>query len=164
MAGDARRAQLPDLERAFRARALAAGVVAGALAVGALAVVHGDARPLYDKLTSGAGLALVIGSAACGLATLALVWFERFELARASAAGAVACIVAGWAVAQRPYVLPGELTLRAAAASHGTLVALVVSMAAGFVVLVPSLALLYRMTLQGRLDQEYQPLDQRFHT
>ena len=57
LAGDARRAELPDLERAFRARALGIGVVTGAGSIGALFVLRSDARPLFDGLTSGAGLA-----------------------------------------------------------------------------------------------------------
>jgi cytochrome bd ubiquinol oxidase subunit II len=162
MAGDARRAGLPDLERIFRDRALGAGVVTGALAIGALFVVRDDARALYDGLTSGTGLALVIASAVCGAATLALVWGERFELARVSAAGAVTCIIVGWAVAQRPYLLPGHLTLEQAAASHRVLEAMLISLGVGFVVLVPSLAVLYRLVLQGRLDKDYEPLGQRF--
>jgi cytochrome bd ubiquinol oxidase subunit II len=32
----------------------------------------------------------------------------------------------------------------------------------GMVVLIPSLYLLYSLTLRGRLDQEFEPLDQRF--
>ena len=32
----------------------------------------------------------------------------------------------------------------------------------GFLILVPSLWYLYRLVLQGRLDQAYEPLDQRF--
>jgi cytochrome bd ubiquinol oxidase subunit II len=68
----------------------------------------------------------------------------------------------GWALAQDPYLIPDELTLEQAAASDATLAALVVSMGVGMRVLVPSLWYLYRLVLQGRLDQEYEPLDQRF--
>ena len=32
----------------------------------------------------------------------------------------------------------------------------------GLVILIPSLWWLYRLVLQGRLDQEYEPIDQRF--
>jgi cytochrome bd ubiquinol oxidase subunit II len=162
MAADARDAGLPDLERAFRTRALGAGVVTGALAIGALFIVRDDARDLYDGLTSGAGLGFVIASAVLGVATLALVWSERFGLARVSSGGAVACITIGWVAAQSPYLLPGHLTLEQGAASHGVLEALLISMAVGFVILVPSLWLLYRLTLQGRLHKEFEPLDQRF--
>jgi cytochrome d ubiquinol oxidase subunit II len=162
MAADARRAGLPDLERTFRARALGAGVVNGALAIGGLFVIRDDARPLYDGLTSGTGLGLVIASAIFGAATLALVWSERFELARVSSAAAVTCITVGWAAAQSPYLLPGHLTVDQGAASHAVLEALLISLAVGFVILVPSLAVLYRLVLQGRLDKEYEPLGQRF--
>ena len=162
LAGDARRAELPDLERAFRARALGAGAVTGVAAMVALLVVRSDARPLFDGLTSGAGLAAILVSAAAGLATLALVWTGRFELARGTSAITVAAVIAGWVVANRPDLLPGEMTIDEAAAADATLTALVVSIAVGLVILVPSLWYLYRLVLAGRLDQAYEPLDQRF--
>ena len=162
MTADAVRAGAPDLERAFRTRALGSGVVLGAVAIGGLLVLRDDAPSLYDGLTHGTGLLLVLLSAAFGAATLALVWFRRFGPARVSAAAAVACVTVGWPVAQSPDLLPGELTLEQAAAGDTTLVALLASVAAGMVVLAPALWLLYRMVLQGRLDQEFEPLDQRF--
>jgi len=63
---------------------------------------------------------------------------------------AVAAIIAGWAVAQNPVFLHG-LTVRQAAAGHDTLVAVVVAVLAGAVLLFPALALLFRLTLGGRL-------------
>jgi cytochrome d ubiquinol oxidase subunit II len=163
LAGDSRRAGLDDLERAFRTRALATGAITGVVALAGLLVLRDDARDLYDGLTSGAGLLLVIASGLAGLATIALVWSERFGLARVTAAGAVAAIVVGWLVAQKPYILPPELTIDEAKASNATLSAIVIGVGAGMVILVPSLWYLYRLVLQGRLDQEYEPLDQRFH-
>jgi cytochrome bd ubiquinol oxidase subunit II len=151
LAGDAARAGEASLARTFRARALAMGVVAGALSVGGLFVVRADVRPLFDDLTSGAGLAAVLVSALAGLATLALVHAGRYEPARFSGALAVAAIIAGWGVAQSPDLLPG-LTIEEAAAGRSTLWALLVSIAAGLVVLVPSLALLYGLVLRGRFD------------
>jgi cytochrome d ubiquinol oxidase subunit II len=162
LAGDSVRAGLPDLERAFRARALGAGLAAGAVAIGSLAVLRDDARPLYDGLTGGGALVLVLVSVAAGLATLALVWTGRYGPARYTSAAAVGAIVLGWAVAQSPDLLPGELTLDQAAAADSVLVAVLVSMGIGMLVLIPSLTYLYRLVLQGRLDQEFEPLDQRF--
>jgi cytochrome bd ubiquinol oxidase subunit II len=162
LAGDSVSARQPQLAEAFRARALGAGVVTGAVAFGTLLVVRSDARPLYDGLTSGAGLVALIASGIAGVATLWLIWARRYGLARWSAAAAVAAITVGWALAQDPYLLPGELTLEQAAASDATLTALVVSILLGFVILVPSLAYLYRLVLQGKLTQEYEALDQRF--
>jgi cytochrome d ubiquinol oxidase subunit II len=152
LAGDARRVGDRELERAFQRRALAAAVVTGALAVGSLAVVRDDARPLFDGLVHGAGLACVILSAVAGLLTIALVSASSFEPARVTAAAAVTCIVAGWALAQRPYLLPPHLTVAEAAAGHGTLIALVVAAAIAAVLLLPSLGLLYALVLRGRFD------------
>jgi cytochrome d ubiquinol oxidase subunit II len=110
-----------------------------------------SAVSLWHGLTSGLGLALVIVSALAGVVTMVLVWFERFGPARASAALAVAAVIAGWAAAQEPQLLPG-LTVAEAAAGRSTLIATIVGVAAGAVVLVPSLAMLYSLVLRGRLD------------
>jgi cytochrome d ubiquinol oxidase subunit II len=151
LAADAHRLAERALVRDFRIRALAAGVVAGALALAGLLVVRARARPLWDGLTSGIGLTMVCVCAAAGITTMILVWRSKFGLARASAALAVAAVIAGWAAAQEPRVLPG-LTIGQAAAGRATLVATIVAVAAGAAVLVPSLALLYSLVLRGRLD------------
>ena len=94
---------------------------------------------------------MVCASAAAGLLTLLLISRRRFEPARASAAGAVGAIVAGWACAQYPRFLPG-LTVEQAAAGPSTLIAVVIGVGAGAIVLVPALALLFGLFLRGRLD------------
>jgi cytochrome d ubiquinol oxidase subunit II len=106
LAADA--AQLGDrqLERAFRARALLAGVAAGALALLGLVVLHADAHRLYHGLVNGAGLPALIVSVVAGLLAVGLVVVGRYEAARYSAALAVAAILAGWALAQKPTILP----------------------------------------------------------
>jgi cytochrome d ubiquinol oxidase subunit II len=151
LAADARRLAERALVHDFRIRALVSGVVAGALALAGLLVIRGSALPLWHGLTSGLGLALVIVSALAGVVTMVLVFFERFGPARASAALAVAAVIAGWAAAQSPLVLPG-LTVAEAAAGRSTLIATIVAVGAGAVVLVPSLAVLYSLVLRGRLD------------
>jgi cytochrome bd ubiquinol oxidase subunit II len=151
LAADAHRLAERALMRDFRIRALAAGVVAGALALAGLLVVRAQARPLWDGLTSGTGLAMVCVCGLAGVVTMFLVWRSRFGLARASAALAVAAVIAGWAAAQEPRVLPG-LTISQAAAGRATLIATIIGVAAGAAVLVPSLALLYSLVLRGRLD------------
>jgi cytochrome d ubiquinol oxidase subunit II len=162
LAEDSVRVDQPDLARAFRARALGAGLVTGVVALGGLFVLRSDARALFDGLTSGGGLAAVLVSALAGAATLWLVFSERYDLARWTSAAAVAAITVGWVLAQDPYVLPPKLTLDQAAASDATLATLLVGMGIGALVLVPSLVYLYRLVLAGRLQHEYEPLDQRF--
>jgi cytochrome d ubiquinol oxidase subunit II len=85
-----------------------------------------------------------------GVGTLGLVWRRRYEPSRYLAALAVAATIAGWAVAQNPVFLHG-LTIRQAAAGHDTLVAVVVAVLVGALLLFPSLALLFRLTLGGEL-------------
>ncbi len=96
-------------------------------------------------------------SGAAGLVTLWLEWRERFELARYTAAAAVTAIVAGWAVAQEPYLLPPDLTVEQAAAADATLVALLVATALGMLILVPALVWLFRLALSGRIGYEDKP-------
>lgn len=158
LAADSVRAGLPDLVAAFKRRALGTGLATGALAIAGIFVVRADARELYDGLTSGAGLAMVLASAVMGGITLALVWRERFGIARFTSAGAVVAIVVGWALAQRPDFLPGELSLEEAAAGDPTLTALLICVAIALVILVPALTLLYRLVLTGRLDTDFHPL------
>jgi cytochrome d ubiquinol oxidase subunit II len=157
LGADSRRAGETELVHAFRARALGSGAVAGTLAIAGLVVVRSDVPELYDDLTSGAGLACVLASGAAGLVTLWLEWRERFELARYTAAAAVGAIVAGWAVAQEPYLLPPDLTVHEAAAPDATLAALLVATGLGMLILIPALTWLFRLALSGRLVYEDKP-------
>ena len=152
LTADAERAGDSDLVAAFRRRALVSGVGAGAVALAGLVVLHEDARPIFDGLTSGAGLAAVAASALAGTATMFWVARRRLEAARWSAAVAVGAIVAGWALAQQPQILPG-LTVQQAAAGDATMVALLVSLAIGAALLIPSLTLLFGLVLRGRFDE-----------
>jgi cytochrome d ubiquinol oxidase subunit II len=151
LTADAARAGRDDVAEAFRTRALGAGVVAGAVALTGLFVIRSDAEGIYDGLTSGAGLGAVLASLVAGSATLLCVARGRLEPARWSAAVAVAAVVAGWALAQQPQLLPG-LTVDEAAAGDATLVTLLVSLALGAVILIPSLLLLFGMVVRGHFD------------
>ena len=158
VAADAVRAKLPDMVEAFRKRALGAALVTGAMAIVGIFILRDDARFLYDGLTSGAGLVVVIASAIAGLITIALLWTRRFALARFSSAAAVAAIIVGLVVAERPDFLPGELTLDQAAAGDSTLVPLLVAAVIAVAILIPSLGYLFKLVLSGQLDQEFHPI------
>jgi cytochrome bd ubiquinol oxidase subunit II len=162
LTADAARADREHLVEAFRQRALAAGAVAGALALGGLLVVHADAERIYDGLTSGAGPVGIATSAGAGAATMIFVARRRLEAARWSAALAVAAIVATWALAQRPQLLPG-LTVEEAAAGDATLITLLLSLAIGGVILVPSLVLLFALVIRGRFDERPEELGSLEH-
>jgi cytochrome bd ubiquinol oxidase subunit II len=150
LCADAARLKDTELESRFRKRALAAGLVTGALALAGLPVLRIDAHPLFHGLVAGAGLPALVLSLLAGIGTLFLVWRKRYEPARYGAAVAVAAIIAGWALAQSPVFLEG-LTIQAAAAPRGTLVVVIVAVLAGGAILFPSLAFLFRLVLSGRL-------------
>jgi cytochrome d ubiquinol oxidase subunit II len=150
LCADAVRRGEPELVPPFRTRALAAGTVAGVLSIAGLPVLHHDAPALYHELVAGDGLPALVASVLAGLGTFALVLRERFEPARYTAAVAVTAIIAGWALAQAPRFLPG-LTIEQAAAPHDVLVTTVVAIVGGAIILFPSLVLLFRLTLGGRL-------------
>ncbi|MUL41973.1 cytochrome d ubiquinol oxidase subunit II [Streptomonospora sp. PA3] len=142
---DAQRAGEPGLVSAFRRRALASGVVVGALSVAGLAVLRADAPRLFAELTSGAALAFLVLSVGSGVVSLGLLaWTRAYLVVRVSAALAVAGLLWGWGAAQYPRLLPG-VTLREAAATDAVLGAALGALAVGAVLLVPSLLWLYTM-------------------
>jgi cytochrome d ubiquinol oxidase subunit II len=57
----------------------------------------------------------------------------------------IACLLAGWAVAQHPYLIYPDLTLQQAAAPRATLAFILISAPTGLAILLPSLALLFRV-------------------
>jgi cytochrome d ubiquinol oxidase subunit II len=150
LAADAVRREEPALAAEFRRRALAAGAVAGVAAAAGLIVLRSDARGLFDELVGGDGLVGLIVSGVAGIVTVLALLRGRHELARYGSAVAVAGVVGGWALAQAPVILPG-LTVDQAAAPHDTLVATLVAIIAGGAILFPSLGLLFRLVLGGRL-------------
>jgi len=151
LAGDGARAGRGDLAAAFRRRALGAGVSTGAIALIALVIVRLDGGRVGERLLEWPALAAVAVSAIAGLVTLELVRRTHFESARYYSSAAVASIVVGWALAQRPELLP-NLTVDEAAAGRPTMIATVVGVAIGAAILVPSLALLFGLVLRGRFD------------
>jgi cytochrome bd ubiquinol oxidase subunit II len=153
LAADAARHDERALVAAFRARALFAGALAGAVAIAGLPVLHGEAHRTYARLVAGPGLVGLIISVIAGVTTLTLVARRRFEQARVSAALAVVGMIVGWALAQQPILL-ANLTIQQAAASREALIVLLVAIALGAAILFPSLALLFGLLLRGDFDDE----------
>jgi len=162
LAADADRRGEDGLAEAFRLRGLVAGALTGIVATAGLLVLYYEARPFFEAMLmpgygdSQASRLLVSLSAVAGTATIWLLLTRRFPLARYVAAAAVACVVAGWGLAQEPEILPG-LSLDAAAASREVIIGLLIAVAIGLVLLIPSLYLLYSLTLKGRFDQPGTP-------
>jgi cytochrome d ubiquinol oxidase subunit II len=153
LAADAQRNGETELAVRFRTRAIVSGVLAGGLAIVLLPLLHADAHRFFERLVTGQGLIGAVISAIAGLATFVLVLGRRYEAARISAALAVAGLIAGWALAQKP-VLLHHLTLARAAAPTATLIPLLAAIAMGVIVLFPSLGWLLRLQLLGDFAQD----------
>ena len=156
---DSRGAGEEGSARHFARCALGAAIVAGALALAGVFALRADARFVFDGLT-GPGLPLVVLSGACGLVALVLLGREVTRrggarggrLLRPAAVGAVVAVIVGWGVAQHPDLLPGELSIDAAAAPDPTLTGLLIIFAAALVVVIPALALLYSLSQRRLLE------------
>jgi cytochrome d ubiquinol oxidase subunit II len=152
LVAEAHRRGLPGLEAYFRIRALAAGLVAGAVALAGIWVLRSDSPRLFHRLT-GVALPLVIVSGLCGLGALVALWRGAARAGRPLAAAAVASVVGGWGVAQYPFVLGTHLTLSAAASPNATLSIVVAVFLIAVVTCIPSLVYLYALDQRGQLDE-----------
>jgi cytochrome d ubiquinol oxidase subunit II len=126
--------------------------VAGACCFAGIFVLHADARRLFDRLL-GPGLPFLIVSGAAGLAALLLLRRASRQVVRVLALVAVAAVVAGWGMAQYPFLLGTHVSIREAAAPPATLHAVVVVFIAAALLLTPSFALLYLLQQRGELDE-----------
>jgi cytochrome d ubiquinol oxidase subunit II len=99
---------------------------------------------LATLVVPAAGTAVVIALFA-GIAVIACVVMHRDAAARVAVVIESAAILGGWFGGQAPYLIPGRLTFAQAASSDAMIVAFLTATAAGFVILVPSLALLFRV-------------------
>ena len=153
LCSDALRFGAHDLVDYFRLRALIAFAAIVVLAIVALPVTHEDARYVWDGLTGGWGLLLIILAAVCGLATVVLLWRRSHGWSRYTSVASVALTVGAWGLAQRPYLLPTSLTVTEAAGAAHTLRWLVIVTGIAIVLVGPALVLLYRLDTMGELEE-----------
>lgn len=137
------------LREDFRRRALGAGLAVFLTAVAALLLASHDAAgaPLMWRglVHSQWALYFQIGTAAAALSALTALWSRHFHVARVAAAAQVSLILWGWAASQFPYIVPPDLQIEPTAAPGITLRLVLFALAAGAVILLPSLYYLFRV-------------------
>ncbi len=153
LCSDALRFGADDLVDYFRRRALIAFAAVVVLALIGLPVTHDDARYVWNGLTRGLGLLLIILAAVAGLVTVLLLWRRSFSWSRHTSAASVALTVGALGFAQRPYVLPTSLTVAEAAGASHTLRWLVIVTGIAIVLVGPALVLVYRLDTMGELEE-----------
>jgi cytochrome d ubiquinol oxidase subunit II len=147
-----------ELTEDFRRNALVAGVAVFGAAFLALALAPAGAPMIHRALVTSAWAVpfhVMTGVSAVGV--LAALWFRKYRLARLAVGMQVLCIIGGWAAAQYPYVIPPDLTIAGTAAPEATLRLILIILAAGAVVLLPSLIYLFRVFKSGPADRQASP-------
>lgn len=133
-----------DLKEDFRRRALGAGLSAAALAWLCLALAEEGAPVIHRGLSArwwSVPYQALTAFAAAG--ALAALYRRRYHRARAMAVALTVLVILGWALAQYPYALVPDLTLRETAAPAGVLKPLLLTLGAGALLVLPSFAWLY---------------------
>lgn len=131
-----------DLQEDFRRKALRAGAVFTGLAMLALSMARWEAPVVWDGLVDESALLIPLTLGTAGLSGWA-VKRRRYQIARVTAAIAVAVMLAGWSLAQYPYLVVPDLDFDTSAAPDATLKMLLVVLGAGSVILLPSLWFLF---------------------
>jgi cytochrome d ubiquinol oxidase subunit II len=150
---DSRRLGDDHMAEYFRQRAIGAAIVAGLAAFVGVFILRADAEYVFDGLMSRA-LPLVILSALCGVGSLVLLVRNAARGARLLAIGAVASVMAGWGVAQWPYLLPETLEVSEGAAPSATLTTLLVATVGAALIVLPGFVLLYVLDQRSLLPGE----------
>lgn len=131
----------PLLQEDFRLRALVSGAVALVVALVVFFLAKTEASDIWVRLQD--CWHAHVAAALFAIAATAALWKRHFEIARVCAAGQVAFILWGWAVAQFPYIVRPNLTIFNSAGPHSTLTLLVIALCAGAVLLFPSFLYLF---------------------
>ena len=145
----------PALRDDFRLRGLVAAVAVGGLAWTVYLLARAEAPLVFGRLNASPwGFPVRVATGA--FAVLALLALARrwYQVARVAAMAQVALILWGCGLALFPYLVPPELTIFNAAASRRTLSLLLIALAVGALLLIPSLVYLFRVfkahTFAGR--------------
>ena len=133
------------LREDFRRRALLAGTAVVAMSALMLPLLYLHAPHVWRGLLSArAAPVLAVGIVAALLSGWAL-WRRRPRLARLATVVQTACLLAGWGMAQHPYVIYPDVTVYSAAAPEPTLRFVLWSTPFGMALLIPSLLWLFRV-------------------
>jgi cytochrome bd ubiquinol oxidase subunit II len=135
-----------QLREDFRVRALWGGIAVLVTAGLALWLAQ-RAAPLMSEGLTGTRWSLLfqVATGVAAVAALAALWTRRYVAARVAAAAQVSLILWGWAWSQFPYLVPPDLAIGAAASPDATLRLVLIALGAGALVLIPSLAYLFRV-------------------
>jgi len=133
----------PALQSDFRLRALLSGLSLAPAAALVFFLARHHATDLFAGMLDWWAGWLLVATSLAALCALAALWWRAFSLARIAAALQVTLILSGWALAQYPAIVMPDLTIFTSVAPPITLRLLVVALAVGTLILLPSLGYLF---------------------
>ena len=144
----------PALQEDFRRRALGAAVAVGLFALLSF-FFSAEGAPLIRQGLAEAWWSLPFQLLTGVVATSVLwaVWGRYYQVARILTMIQVTMILWGWGLAQFPYIVEPDLTFSNTATSDNVMRPLLIALAAGAVLLVPSLWYLFRV-FKGQQGEE----------
>ncbi len=134
-----------ELREDFRSRALLASTAVVVLAAVMLPLLQARAPNLWRGLLAARTLPVLVAGAGCAAAAGVALLRRRYRIARAATVGQAGCILAGWALAQYPYIIYPDVRVMDAAAPAATLRFILYTLPLGLGLLLPSLYLLFRV-------------------
>lgn len=131
-----------EMTGVYRVRALIAGAATAVLGALGLLFSPNAAPQLWQGMFTRA-LPVVIITMLIGLATAALLFWQRYRLARLMIILETAFLLGSWGLSQYPYLIPPRVTIASAANSPGVIVAFFICVGIGMALLIPSLYYLF---------------------
>ncbi len=138
------RARDPGLKAEFRKRAFAFALLIGVTAFFALYISRTDAPLVYRQLLGEPwSLPFQILTGLVAITVFVAIWKQIDWLAQLAGMAQAICMLGGWALAQFPYLIVDSHTILSSAASPTILNPVLIALAIGSIVLVPSFAWLF---------------------
>jgi cytochrome d ubiquinol oxidase subunit II len=132
------------LQEDFRTRALIAGTFVVAISALLLPLLRTEAPHLLAGLLGVRALPALIIGAIAALGAGAALRARRYRLARTAAVLQILCLLGGWGLAQFPYIIYPDITIRDAAPA-ATLRFVLLTLPIGLALILPSLWFLFRV-------------------
>ncbi len=150
----------PALQGDFRQRALGAAGAVGLMALISF-VLSGTGAPQIRAGLAGAwwSLPFQLLTAVVAAGAIGAVWQRRYRLARLLAIAQVTLILWGWGLAQFPFIVEPDLTFSNTAAPDNVLQLLLIALAVGALLLIPSLWYLYRVFKGAQQEEAFEAVE-----
>ncbi|HEX4206650.1 MAG TPA: cytochrome d ubiquinol oxidase subunit II [Ktedonobacteraceae bacterium] len=131
-----------DLAESYRTKALVAGAITAILGLLGLLLSISEAPSLWAGILSRAW-PVAIAAMLIGLATAAALFMQRYREARILIVAETAFILSAWGLSQYPYIIPPHFTIANSANAPNVIITLLICVAVGLVILLPSLYYLF---------------------